>query len=129
MKDVTAAHAPARHHGDDGLRAGADLALQVENVEARRAVVTHIAARPADLLVAARAEGLFAHAGQDDDADVCVVAGVVERAAHLHHRLRTEGVVNLGTVDRDLGDTVRALLIDDVGEFARLVPFGNGRKM
>ena len=53
MKDVTAAHAPARHHGDDGLRAGADLALQVEDVEAGRAVVADVPARPADLLIAA----------------------------------------------------------------------------
>ena len=55
---MAAADGVAGDHGDDRLGQGADLALQVEDVEARHAVVADVAAVAAHLLVAAGAERL-----------------------------------------------------------------------
>ena len=77
---MPAADGVAVHHGDDGLGHHADETLQVQHVEARDVVLAHVAAVAADLLVAAGAERLVlvtaavVDAGQDDDADGCVVA-------------------------------------------------------
>ena len=66
---MAAADGVAGDHRDDRLGQVADLALQVEHVEARHAVVADVAAVAAHALVAAGAEGLVARAGEDDDAD------------------------------------------------------------
>src|SRR5439155_3991890 len=60
----------------------------------------------------AGAEGLGAGAGQDDDPDLRVVPGLVEGVAQLEERCRPEGVSDLGTVDRDLGDPVHRVVPD-----------------
>src|SRR5262249_57349324 len=61
-------------------------------------------------LVAARAERPVAGAGQQDDADVRVLVGTLERVEQLLDCQRPEGVTNLGSVDRDPGDTLEALV-------------------
>ena len=76
-------------------------------------VVADVPVVAADPLVAARAEGLVAGAREDDRADLGVVASAVEGVAQLGERLRAEGVVDLGPVDRDLRDPVR-LLVEEV---------------
>ncbi len=72
----------------------------------------------ADVLVAARAERVRALAGEDDHADVAVLAGALQRLGDLDERLRPEGVAHLGAVDRDLRDPVAAELVADVGVVA-----------
>ena len=80
-----------------------------------------VAVVAADALVAAGAEGLIARAGEDDDADLGILARVVERRAHLEQRLRPERVADLGAVDGDLRDAV-PLLVDDVLVVPDLLP-------
>ena len=103
---MAAADRVAGDHRDHRLRQAADLDVQVADVEAADAllgdlVVADVAVVAADPLVAARAEGLVAGAGEDDRADLDVVAGATERVAQLGERLRPEGVADLGPVDRD----------------------------
>ena len=80
MQDLAAADRVAGHGGEHRLRQAADLHVQVADVEAADAllgdlVVADVAVVAADPLVAAGAEGLVAGAGEDDRADVGVVAG------------------------------------------------------
>src|SRR5205085_3318072 len=101
----------------------AGLHVQIGDVEAHhpraaRLALVEVSRFPAHALVAAGAEGLGALAGEHDDADVRVLAGVLERPRDLDHGARAKGVANLRPVDRDLGDALRIvrLLIADVGE-------------
>ena len=118
VEDVAAADGVAGHHGDDRLRQAAHLHLQVGDVEApERFALGDVAGVAPDPLVAARAERLLALAGEDDDADLGVLAGQLERRRDLDQRLRAERVEHLRPVDRDLGDPLR-LLVADVLELA-----------
>ena len=83
VQNVPAADGVAGHHGDDRLGKGSDLALQVEHVQARHPVRSDIAGLSAHFLVASRAEGLVACAGENDDADLRVVARVRKGPAEL----------------------------------------------
>ena len=125
---MAAADRVAGHRGDDGLGQGADLALQVEHVQARDAVFSDIASLAAHALVSAGAEGVGALAGQDDDADLLVVARVLEGPAHLFDGERPEGVAHLGAVDRDAGDALLALLVLDVFETGQQTPVGQAHE-
>src|SRR5690606_30945924 len=79
----------------------------------------------ADPLVAPGAEGLVAGAGEDDRTDLGVVARAAEGIAQLGERLRPEGVVDLGPVDRDLGDPV-GLLVEEVAILGGGLPLDGG---
>ena len=59
-------------------------------------VVADVAVVAADALVAAGAEGVRSLAGEDDHADLGVVARVLEGVRELEQRLRPEGVAHLG---------------------------------
>ena len=119
-----------RDHGDDRLGEPADLDLEVEDVQPADAalghlVVAEVAVVAADPLVAPGAEGVRALAGQDDDADLRVVAADVEGARQLEERLGTEGVAHLGPADGELRDPLCGL-VADVLELAMSRPFGGG---
>ena len=88
-------------------------------------VVAEVAVVAADALVAAGAERVRALAGEDDHADLRVVARAVERLRQLEQRLRAEGVAHLGPADGDLGDAVAAELEADVRVLAGGLP-GHG---
>ena len=110
---MAAADRVAGDHRDDRLGQAADLDVQVADVEAADAllgdlVVADVAVVAADPLVAARAEGLGPGAGEDDRADLGVVARAGEGVAQLGQGLRPEGVADLGAVDRDLRDPLGA---------------------
>ena len=115
---MPAADGVAVHHRDHGLRHHADEPLQVEHVQARDAVLAHVTAVAADLLIAAAAERLVlmaaavVGAGEDDDADARVVARFGECVVQLVHGERGERVAALGPVDGDFRDTVRRLVDD-----------------
>ena len=106
MEDVAAADRVPGDHGDHRLGGAPDLDLQVEHVEAAHAALVAVTVVAPDPLVAAGAERFRPGAGQDDHADLGVVPGHVEGLAQLEECFRTEGVADLGTVDRDLGDPV-----------------------
>ncbi len=112
VQHVAAADRVARDHRDHRLGQPADLHLQVEHVEPADAVVVAVAVVAADALVAAGAERVGALAGEDDHADVGVVAGELERVAELEERVGPERVAHLGPADRDLGDAVGGLVAD-----------------
>ena len=119
MQHVAAADRVARDHRDDGLRRAADLDLQVEHVEPadallRDLVVADVAVVAPDALIAAGAERLVALAGEDDDADLGVVARLVERVRQLEQGLRPERVAHLGPADRDLRDALGGVVADVV---------------
>ena len=80
MQDLPAADRVAGDRREHRLRQPADLHVQVADVEAPDAllgdlVVADVAVVAADPLVAAGAERLVAGAGEDDRADLDVVAG------------------------------------------------------
>ena len=115
--------------------------MQVGDVEAadalapERVLVADVAAVAPGPLVAAGAEGLGALAGEDDDADVGVLPGQLERPRQLDDRVGPEGVAHLGPVDRDLGDPHvvavehRGRLVADVVPLAAGLPHhGHGRR-
>jgi hypothetical protein len=85
----------------------------------------HVAGVAAHVLVAPGAERERAFAGEDDRADLGVLARTLERVGDFDERLRPEGVVHLGPVDRDLGDAARQL-VADVLVFVAGVPLGRG---
>src|SRR4029079_3234455 len=66
------------------------------------------------LLVAARAEGHVALAGEQHAADGRVVADPGERVDELAHGLRAERVADLGPRDRHLRDARAGVLVADV---------------
>src|ERR1019366_397773 len=66
-------------------------------------------------LIASSAKGLVAGAGQHDDADVLVPAGLGEGLDEFLAGLRPKRVVDLGTVDGDGGYTA-FFVVDDVFE-------------
>ena len=118
VKDVTASDGVSGDHGDDGFGEGADFLLEVEDVEAGDAVFSDVAGVATDLLVAAGAEGFFAFAGEDDDADGGVFVGEVEGGKELADGLRAEGVADFGPVDGDFGDGAFVSgFVTDVFEF------------
>src|SRR5579884_1147405 len=103
--DVQHVAAPDRvpgHHRHDRLGQAADLHVEVGHLEAADGLVASggggigagdvAAARAPHPLVAARAEGLRALPGEDDHADLEVLAGAGEGILELDHRLRPERV-------------------------------------
>src|SRR6266545_4342124 len=112
VQHVDAADRVARDHGDHRLGQAAELDLPVEDVEAAGARGVDVAVVAPHALVAARAERLVPGAGEDDDADLRVVARDLESLCHLDHGQGTEGVADVGAVDRDLGDPVPGLVED-----------------
>ena len=119
MQHVTAADGIAGDHGHDGLGHGANLLLYVEDVEAGDFLfLVDVAAFPSNALIAAGAKRVRAFAGEDDDADVRVVARHVQRGFHLVDGQRAKGVAHFGTIDGDLGDAVFSSFEFDVREFA-----------
>ena len=107
MEHVAAADGVAGHHGHDRLRAAAGSGRGGRSRGSGRRrdlVVAHVAGVAPHPLVAAGAERPSALTGEDDHADVGILAGQVERADDLDDRVRAERVPDLGPVDRDLGD-------------------------
>jgi hypothetical protein len=91
--------------------------VEVGDVEAAQptaalARVGQVARVAAHTLVAARAEGERALAGEHDHADRGVLARTLERVRELDERLGTERVADLRSVDGDLGDPLRDLVAD-----------------
>ena len=88
------------------------------------------AALTAHALVAARAECIRSLAGQDHDADACILARACECIRELDHGLRPKGITDLGAVDRDLCDPGVLSgpgLVADVGVLAGRLP-GDGHR-
>src|SRR3954454_4522620 len=130
VQHVSAADRVAGDHGHDGLRQAPDLYVQVGDVEAAHAalgggVLVHVAGVAAHALVATRAECERSLAGEDDHADVEVLAGPLEGVGDLDQRLRAEGVAHLGAVDRDLRDPLGDL-VPDVRVLALRLPLERG---
>jgi hypothetical protein len=122
MQHVPASDGVAGDHGDDRLGQATDLLLHIEDVETRDTIGPDIAAIAAHFLVSARAESLISLAGQNNHADRGVVTAMIESVLHFLDGLRTEGVADLGTVDRDFGDPVVRLLELQVGVVLDFVP-------
>src|SRR5207237_2021376 len=61
-------------------------------------------------------------AGEDDDADLAVVARHVERGFQLRHRPRPKRIPHFGTCDRDLRDAVFSALVFDVFQVVQFAP-------
>jgi hypothetical protein len=114
---VAAADRIALHLGDDRLPAVADRAVKLLDRQADQAAAAIAAflfrTGGAGRVVAARAEGAVAGAGQHDDTDVAVILGVAHRLEHLLDRLGAKRVQHLRPVDRDRRDAV-ALIVEDV---------------
>src|SRR5581483_1780469 len=117
MQNVTAADRISRHHRDDRLRHAANLFLHIENVEPRDFLLRiDIAALAANALISARTKSIRTFTGQDDDADLGVVAREIERLFHLAHGQRAKRIPHLWSVDRDLRDPVLGAFELDVSE-------------
>ena len=114
LEDLAATDRVAVDQGDHGDGQGSDLALEVQDVEPGQTVRADIPAALLVALVAARAEGLVAGAGQQDAADRGVIADPPEGIDQFLDRLGAEGVVDLRPIDHDAGDTSAGMLIADV---------------
>lgn len=130
MQDVAAADGVPRHHRHHRFRAGADLALKIENVEVMNAGIILVAAVvAADFLIAAGAKCFIAFTGQNDDANIVVIAGIRQRLNHLFDGQRAESVAYLRAVDGNFGNPVRRFLVTNVGvAFGAVLPFNRGVK-
>ena len=130
MQHVTAADGVARYHRHYRFRTRADLTLEIEDVQVvgtRIVLVSAVVA--AHFLIAAGAERFIAFAGQDNHADVIVVARIRQSLNHLFHGQRTEGVTHLRTVDGDFGNAVGRFVVANVGvAFGAVLPFNRGVK-
>ena len=118
VQHVPAADRVARNQRDDRLRHRADVALQLEHVQARHPALAHVPRVTADLLVAAGAERPLpvlrrAVAGEQHDADVGILAGIAKGFLHLQQRVGAKRVADLGPVEGDARDAV-ALVVGDV---------------
>src|SRR5204862_620146 len=83
VQHMPAADGVAGHHRHHRLGHAADLLLYIEDVEARDLLLRiDVAALAAHALIAAGAERLRAFAGEDDDADLGIVARHVESLLH-----------------------------------------------
>ena len=80
--------------------------MHVEHVEARHAVLSHVAAAALDVHVAAAAEGLVSGAGQRHHAYVGRFAADAQGVAHFGNRGGREGVAPVRPVDGDSGNAV-----------------------
>ena len=114
---VAAADGVAVDAGDHRLHAVLDAGVRVHRRGALGSLPLNLL-EPAD--VAAGAEGAVAGAGDDDDPDFRIGAGVLDGLAHLGQRLAGEGVHHVGTVDGDPSGAADAavLLEEDVLVFA-----------
>ena len=121
MQNMPAADGIPCHHGDHRFRTGADHALKFQHVQPVDSLIVLIAGIPAHALIAAGAKRLFALAGQNDHADVEIIAGVLQRRFHLFHRQGPERVAHFRPVDGDFGNAFR-LVILDVGKLAGFNP-------
>ena len=122
VQHVAAADGIARHHCHHWFGQAADLHLQIQHVEVRRAPVIMVAAIvAAHLLVAAGAESQVARAGKDDGTDFRVEMRLLKSLHQGLHRLRTEGVAHLGAVDGDARDPFR-LVVENVLKAACRLP-------
>src|SRR5262249_22139365 len=124
VQHMPAADRVSGDHGHDRFRQAANLLLHVEDVQPGHGFRVNIARLAANALVAAGAERLFALAGEDDDADVGIIPGHVEGFFQLVHRLWPKCVAHLGTIDRDLADSVPGPLVADVFEWMQRGPHG-----
>ena len=129
VQHVPAADRVAGNQGNHDLRHGPNELLEVQDVEPRDAVPAHVPGGPPDALVAAGAKGVLAvrvrsGAGEEDDPDLRVLAGVGEGLDHLADGLGAERVALLRPVDRHLGDPVR-LVVEDVRVGFDGAPGGN----
>ncbi|MNR20717.1 hypothetical protein D3C85_1375740 [compost metagenome] len=125
MQHVAATDGVARDHCDNRFWTGADLALEIEHVQVMHAGVVLVSAVvAAHFLIAARAEGFIAFAGQNDRADVIVVARVGHCLHHLFDGQRTKRVTHLRTVNGDFGNTVGRFVITNIRvAFGAVLPF------
>ena len=122
---MTAADGVTRHHRHHRFRAGADLALEIKHVQVMRTRIVLVSAVvTAHFLIATGAEGFLTFAGQDNHADVIVIASIRQGLDHLLDGQRTEGVTHLRTVDGDFGDAVSGFVVTNVGvAFGAVLPF------
>ena len=111
-------------HRDHRLRQTSNLLLHVEDVEPRDSFCVDIARLSAYALIAAGAKRVRPFAGEDDHADIRVVARQIECLFQLADRLRPERVADFRTIDGDLGDPVFRPLVFDVFELANAGPHG-----
>ena len=120
VEDVAPADGVAGHHGHDRLGQPPDLDVEVGDQEPTDAPLAHgvvadVAGVAPDPLVAPGAERLRPLAGEDDHADVGVLAGQVEGGDELLDGVGPEGVADLGSVDGDLGDPPPAVPVGEGG--------------
>ena len=130
MQNVAAADGVPRHHRHYRFRTGADLALKIEYVEMMNAGVILIAAVvAADFLIAAGAKSFIAFTGQDDHANIVVIAGIRERLNHLFDGQRTKRVTYLRAVDGYFGNPVRRFVVANIAvAFGAVLPFNRSVK-
>ena len=86
--------------------------MQVEHVQPGYPVLVDIPAHAFHFLVASRAEGFVARSRENHHADVIAFAADIHGIQHLEIRLRSESVIHLLAVDRDLGNSLEEIEFD-----------------
>ena len=119
VQHVPTADRVAGDHRDHRLREPPDLELEIEDVQATDPLLVHVAVVTTNALVPTGGEGERALAREQDDADLRIVAGGVERGDQLAGRERSERVPYLRSRDGDLRDALGCLVADVREPFIR----------
>ena len=109
---MAATDGEAIDHSNDGLRKRADLLLHVKHVEARHIVLAHITSATLVVHVSTCTEGHVASARKEHNADVSILAAMIECLAHFAHGEGCEGVAIARAIDGDFRDAVIVLKDD-----------------
>lgn len=115
VQHVTATDGVTCYRSDHWLRTGTDLTLEIQHVQVMGAACVFVAAVVAtNLLVTAGAKCFIARTGQNDGADMVVVASIRHGLNHFFNRLRAESVAHLWAVDGDFSDTVCRFMVENI---------------
>lgn len=99
---MAAANGETCNHRYYRFRTGTNLALEVQYVQVMHTgIITVSAVVTTNFLIAACAERFVASTGQNNYADVVIIAGIRQRTDHLFHGDRTEGIAYLRTINGD----------------------------
>jgi hypothetical protein len=125
VQDVTATYRPSSDHGDNRFGTGANLALEIQDIEPHdAAALLFIAGISTNTLIPAGAKGQRSFSGQNDDTDLMIVPRFLQGLPHFRDCQWSERIPDLGAVDRDLGHAL-GLLVADVGEVSCFLPIGS----
>ena len=106
MEHVTATDGETVDHRNDGFGKRADLLLHIKHIKAGYIVLAYVPTSTFVIHVTTCAKGHVAGASKQHNADVCILATMIERLAHFTYGEGGESVAITGAVDGNFGNAV-----------------------